>query len=111
MNYIEKKNVTNQVVEGKRQLKLCLERPGGGWIIGDGPVTALGRLREKALICMNVRDHGKQALPPWTRGIVQLAERAAVSGSYERNQAPDRGARPQARQVWGKASVPRVLDG
>ena len=56
--------MTNQVVEGMRQLKLCLERPGGGWIIGDGPVTTLGRLREKALICMNVREHGKQALPP-----------------------------------------------
>ena len=57
-----------------RQRKLCLERPGGRWIAGDGPVTTLGRLREKALICTNVKEHGRQALPHWARVIIQLAE-------------------------------------
>lgn len=60
MNF--KNNVTNQVVKGVRQLKLCFERPGGRWIEGDGQVTTLGKFKREGPHLYKCEDHGKQAL-------------------------------------------------
>lgn len=70
MNF--KNNVTNQAVKGVRQLKLCLERPGGRWIEGDGQVTTLGKFKREGRYLYKCEDHGKQVSPHWAGTITQL---------------------------------------